>query len=250
MSRRSCLRSRHPPCLSPRLECGSALISAVGSRSDLVARGARGRASGEAARLPPGAVRHHAEVLGVQPRRQAQLHPAGHAGSRGGFPLQTRGRSPLSPDPRLPSQAKPKEAQATRDFSEPRKLVLAANDLVTLVEHRWARWDDGLIPVPVVCRLFFGGSPQPGDVRVEGPEPEDPGGGLVSCKPHSATATHYRRGSTTCQLWVRPRAGFCSHPRPSGLFHLHLHPGEGQPASHGTRGHPPRPQLGDAREPG
>lgn len=45
---------------------------------------------------------------------------------------------PFCPDPGLPSQAKPKEVQATRDFSEPRKLALAANDLVTLVEHRWA----------------------------------------------------------------------------------------------------------------
>lgn len=35
-------------------------------------------------------------------------------------------------------QAKPKEVQASRDFAETRKLALAANDLVTLVEHRWA----------------------------------------------------------------------------------------------------------------
>lgn len=76
-----------------------------------------------------------------------------------GSPLRTQGRSPLCPDPRLPSQAKPKEAQATRDFSEPRKLALAANDLVTLVDHRWARRDDGLIPIPVVCCLFSPGLP-------------------------------------------------------------------------------------------
>lgn len=31
--------------------------------------------------------------------------------------------------------------QATQDFAEPRKLELAANDLVTLVEHRWVRGD-------------------------------------------------------------------------------------------------------------
>lgn len=37
----------------------------------------------------------------------------------------------------LSLQAKPKEVQATREFAETRKLALAANDLVTLVEHRW-----------------------------------------------------------------------------------------------------------------
>lgn len=44
----------------------------------------------------------------------------------------------------LPPQAKPKEMQATRDFAETRKLELAANDLVTLVEHRWVRGDENL----------------------------------------------------------------------------------------------------------
>lgn len=33
------------------------------------------------------------------------------------------------------AEAKPMEGQATRDFAEPRKLALAANDLVTLVDH-------------------------------------------------------------------------------------------------------------------
>ncbi|CAN9509660.1 unnamed protein product [Ophioblennius macclurei] len=33
------------------------------------------------------------------------------------------------------SEAKPREVQATRDFAEPRKLALAANDLVTVVDH-------------------------------------------------------------------------------------------------------------------
>lgn len=44
----------------------------------------------------------------------------------------------------LPPQAKPKEMQATRDFAEPRKVELAANDLVTLVEHRWVRANGNL----------------------------------------------------------------------------------------------------------
>lgn len=39
----------------------------------------------------------------------------------------------------LPSQAKPKEVQATRDFAESRKLALVSNDFVTLVEHGWVR---------------------------------------------------------------------------------------------------------------
>ncbi|XP_039997417.1 non-receptor tyrosine-protein kinase TNK1 isoform X2 [Xiphias gladius] len=33
------------------------------------------------------------------------------------------------------TEAKPMEVQATRDFSEPRKLALVANDLVTVIEH-------------------------------------------------------------------------------------------------------------------
>ncbi|XP_020484826.2 non-receptor tyrosine-protein kinase TNK1 [Labrus bergylta] len=33
------------------------------------------------------------------------------------------------------AEAKPKEVQATRDFAEPRKLALAANDLVTVIDH-------------------------------------------------------------------------------------------------------------------
>lgn len=44
----------------------------------------------------------------------------------------------------LPPQAKPKEMQATRDFAESRKLELAANDLVILVEHGWVRGDGNL----------------------------------------------------------------------------------------------------------
>ncbi|XP_042368560.1 non-receptor tyrosine-protein kinase TNK1 [Plectropomus leopardus] len=35
----------------------------------------------------------------------------------------------------LVAEAKPMEGQATRDFAEPRKLALAANDLVTMVDH-------------------------------------------------------------------------------------------------------------------
>lgn len=31
------------------------------------------------------------------------------------------------------------EVQATRDFAEPRKLALAANDLVTVIDHGWVR---------------------------------------------------------------------------------------------------------------
>lgn len=52
---------------------------------DLVACGTGGRASGETAGLSPGAVFCHAEVLGLQPQRQAKLHPARHVGGRGGF---------------------------------------------------------------------------------------------------------------------------------------------------------------------
>lgn len=45
---------------------------------------------------------------------------------------------PPSPPPhRL--QAKPMEVRATRDFSESRKLALAANDPVTVIEHGWVR---------------------------------------------------------------------------------------------------------------
>lgn len=39
----------------------------------------------------------------------------------------------------LPPQAKPMEVQATRDFAEPRKLALVANDLVTVIDHGWVR---------------------------------------------------------------------------------------------------------------
>lgn len=31
------------------------------------------------------------------------------------------------------------EVQATRDFAEPRKLTLVANDLVTVIDHGWVR---------------------------------------------------------------------------------------------------------------
>lgn len=47
----------------------------------------------------------------------------------------------------LTLQVKPKEVQATRDFAEPRKLALAANDLVTLIEHRWVRKKKGGIKI-------------------------------------------------------------------------------------------------------
>lgn len=39
----------------------------------------------------------------------------------------------------LSLQAKPMEVQATRDFAEPRKLALVANDLVTVIDHGWVR---------------------------------------------------------------------------------------------------------------
>lgn len=39
----------------------------------------------------------------------------------------------------IPPQARPMEVQATRDFAEPRKLPLVANDLVTVIEHGWVR---------------------------------------------------------------------------------------------------------------
>uniref|UniRef100_A0A3B5B7G9 Tyrosine kinase non receptor 1 n=1 Tax=Stegastes partitus TaxID=144197 RepID=A0A3B5B7G9_9TELE len=35
------------------------------------------------------------------------------------------------------AEVKPMEVQATRDFTEPRKLTLAANDLVTVIDHGW-----------------------------------------------------------------------------------------------------------------
>lgn len=37
------------------------------------------------------------------------------------------------------------EVQATRDFSESRKLTLVANDLVTVIDHGWVKegWDKG-----------------------------------------------------------------------------------------------------------
>lgn len=31
------------------------------------------------------------------------------------------------------------EVQATREFAEPRKLALAPNDLVTVIDHGWVR---------------------------------------------------------------------------------------------------------------
>lgn len=31
------------------------------------------------------------------------------------------------------------EVQAARDFAEPRKLALVANDLVTVIDHGWVR---------------------------------------------------------------------------------------------------------------
>lgn len=112
------------------------------SHPDPVAGGTGGRAVGETGRLSAGAVRRHEEVLGPQPRRQTQLRPAHHDG--GGGPqhhvkfhhrlLIHRART----DDRLclPPQAKPMEVQAIREFSEPRKLALQVNDLVTVVDHR------------------------------------------------------------------------------------------------------------------
>jgi len=35
------------------------------------------------------------------------------------------------------------EVKATRDFAEPRKLALVANDLVTVIEHGWVREKEG-----------------------------------------------------------------------------------------------------------
>lgn len=34
------------------------------------------------------------------------------------------------------------EVQATRDFAELRKLPLAANDVVTVIDHGWVRQDE------------------------------------------------------------------------------------------------------------
>lgn len=93
-----------PVCFPSRLECVHALMPFASMitvcvtqrlnitftllNPDLVACGTRGRASGEAARLPPRTVRGHEEVLGLQPRREAQLCPAIHVDSRG-VPLKS-----------------------------------------------------------------------------------------------------------------------------------------------------------------
>lgn len=117
------------------------------SDPDFVARGAGGRASGETAGLPAGTVHGHEEVLGLQSLRQAQLRPAHHDGCRGVKRCLKLSIEFFSGKNRLiilltsvrSLQAKPMEVQATRDFAEPRKLALAASDLVTVVDHGWVR---------------------------------------------------------------------------------------------------------------
>lgn len=82
------VRNHAPPVcahVSRHSECDPTQRLFVPINPDLVARGTRGRASGETAGLSPGAVCCHAEVLGLQPQRQAKLHPARHVGGRGGF---------------------------------------------------------------------------------------------------------------------------------------------------------------------
>lgn len=50
---------------------------------------------------------------------------------------------PPPPHVCFPLQARPMEVKATRDFAEPRKLALVANDLVTVIEHGWVREKEG-----------------------------------------------------------------------------------------------------------
>uniref|UniRef100_H3CXQ8 Tyrosine kinase, non-receptor, 1 n=1 Tax=Tetraodon nigroviridis TaxID=99883 RepID=H3CXQ8_TETNG len=83
----------------------------------------------------------------------------------------------------LVAEAKPKEVQTTRDFSEPRKLALAANDLVTLVEHslEMSEWRGqnqrtlavGWFPASITM------PPPPPSAVVVAPPPSSSGSGAV-----------------------------------------------------------------------
>lgn len=111
--------------------------------------------------MPQRTVRRHEEVLVLQSHGQAELRPALEIGGRG-LQLNVKLLTSLGmknlllkmllevhdfsvdlcftfPHLCLPLQAKPMEVQATRDFDEPRKLALVANDLVTVIDHGWVR---------------------------------------------------------------------------------------------------------------
>lgn len=139
---------------------------------DLVACGTGGWASWETAGLPPGAVWRHEEVLGLQFCRPAQLQPAHYYGGRGvshkhvlvmGLDIEQNAveMQDLRVCVTFPSQAKPMEVKATRDFAEPRKLTLAASDLVTVIDHGWV-WkrrvglrDDRMETLNAFSLVFF-----------------------------------------------------------------------------------------------
>lgn len=73
-----------PPNHSPRVSVNKPrLYFYLLPNTDSVACGAGRRAPGEAGGLPAGALRHHEEMLGVQPHGSTQLLPAHHAGGRG-----------------------------------------------------------------------------------------------------------------------------------------------------------------------
>ncbi|AWO97616.1 putative non-receptor tyrosine-protein kinase TNK1 [Scophthalmus maximus] len=83
------------------------------------------------------------------------------------------------------TEAKPMEVQVSRDFSEPRKLALVANDLVTVTDHslelsEWrgqnqrtlaVGWFPASLAVPVLPPGTAGAAPatcgQPGDIKPE-----------------------------------------------------------------------------------
>lgn len=81
---------------------------------------------------------------------------------------------------------------------------------------------------------------QPGAVWVEGPEPEDAGRGLVSCKPHCAITAPRCCPSSCRHPWAQP----CS------WLVLHLSPSKGQPAAHRAWRHQTWPILGGIWKPG
>ncbi|KAM4537279.1 non-receptor tyrosine-protein kinase TNK1 [Odontesthes bonariensis] len=81
------------------------------------------------------------------------------------------------------AEAKPAEVQATRDFAEPRKLPLAASDVVTVVDHglelsEWrgqnqrtlvVGWFPASLAVPVATSSSVGPNTAAGSTQISGP---------------------------------------------------------------------------------
>lgn len=120
--------------------------------TDFVACRTRWRATGETCRLSSGALYCHEEVLGRQPWWQTQLCNT-HNNAGRGFNLFFVSAIKILASASfllynlfsiwnytfLHLQTKPAQVQATREFAEPRKLPLAPNDIVTVIDHGWVK---------------------------------------------------------------------------------------------------------------